>query len=321
MKEVVRRVTAPHVVPRSDPRRAEVLSTIDTAIGAGMRLLLHHPAFRELEALWRALYFLVRGVETGPRLHISLLDLSRSELAADLDGTAAAGALRRLLQGDALGARPALLVAAWEFGKSDEDLALLGALAELGRQVGAPCLTAGTPDLVGASDSASLAEPEAWEPQAAGWETLRRHADGAWLGVVLPRFLLRLPYGADGEECEGLAFEELSSPPLAHEYVWGNPAIACASLLAQSFSAEGWGMRPGTHREIDDLPLYLARVDAEIMAQPAAEVLLPETATERLLDLGVMPLASIHERGAARLLRFQSIADPPAPLAGRWATA
>jgi type VI secretion system protein ImpC len=37
-----------------------------------------------------------------------------------------------------------------------------------------------------------------------------------------------------------------------------------------------------------------------------------------LINEGLMPLLSVKGRDAVRLPRFQSIAEPAAPLAGRW---
>ena len=57
------------------------------------------------------------------------------------------------------------------------------------------------------------------------------------------------------------------------------------------------------------------------MAKPCAEALLTERAAVRLLESGLMPLLSFKDRDTARLARFQSAADPPTPLAGRWTNA
>jgi type VI secretion system protein ImpC len=71
-------------------------------------------------------------------------------------------------------------------------------------------------------------------------------------------------------------------------------------------------------REIDGLPLHVYKQDGEAKVKPCAEVLMTEQGAEALLENGIMPLASLRERDTIRLIRFQSIADPPAPLAGRW---
>jgi type VI secretion system protein ImpC len=77
-------------------------------------------------------------------------------------------------------------------------------------------------------------------------------------------------------------------------------------------------MRPGAVQEIDGLPAHTYREDGEVQLKPCAEVLLTEDAAEILLDRGIMPLASIKGTDRVRLVRFQSVAAPPAPLAGRW---
>ena len=65
----------------------------------------------------------------------------------------------------------------------------------------------------------------------------------------------------------------------------------------------------------------LLRRNGEVQAKPCAEVLLPERASNRLLDCGIMPLASLKDQDAALLVRVQSIAQPVAALAGRWQAA
>jgi predicted component of type VI protein secretion system len=96
--------------------------------------------------------------------------------------------------------------------------------------------------------------------------------------------------------------------------------MAVALLLAQSFSEAGWGMRSGALTEIDGLPLHLYETDGGATSKPCAEVLLTEDAAEHALEKGLIPLVSFKDRDMARVLRLQSIADPPQPLAGRWAS-
>jgi hypothetical protein len=45
---------------------------------------------------------------------------------------------------------------------------------------------------------------------------------------------------------------------------------------------------------------------------------LPESKIDALIKQGLMPLVSAQGRGEVRVPRFQSIASPPAGLAGRW---
>ena len=135
----------------------------------------------------------------------------------------------------------------------------------------------------------------------------------------MPRFLLRLPYGPATDPIDAFAFAELDHPSADHEsFLWGSPAIACATLIANSFVENGWSMTLGDHLEIGDLPAATFSVDGENQLKPCAEVNFPERFAEAILESGVMPLMSFRNRNAMRLLRFQSIAEPLRSLSGPW---
>jgi type VI secretion system protein ImpC len=329
LAEYIRRIVAPHALQNADPRQPEALAQLDAVISAQMRRLLHHPDFQALEALWRGVFFLVRRVETDEQLRLYLLDLSRQELAADLapEHELQDTMLYRLLVESAagtLGGTPwSLLIGHYTFGPRPEELRQLRRIGRLALVAGAPWIAAADARLIGCPTSFGEApDPEQWNlPPGAEWEELRRSPEAAAIGLVLPRFLLRLPYGEEAEPCEHFEFEEMETPAVHEQYLWGNPALACALLLAQSFAAAGWSLRPGMHLDLGNLPLHLVREDAEVRAQPCAEALMRERAALQILEAGVMPLASMKDRDAVRLVRFQSIAHPLSALAGRWAAA
>ncbi len=77
-------------------------------------------------------------------------------------------------------------------------------------------------------------------------------------------------------------------------------------------------MQPGDVLQIGDLPAHTYQVDGETQLQPCAEVCLTERAAESILSRGLMPLMSYKNRNAVRLIRWQSLADPAAALAGPW---
>jgi predicted component of type VI protein secretion system len=79
----------------------------------------------------------------------------------------------------------------------------------------------------------------------------------------------------------------------------------------------GEEMEPGEVTDLEDLPAYVYEADGERRLLPCAEALLGERAADALLSRGLMPILSFRDRNAAKLVRFQSIADPVAPLA--WA--
>lgn len=325
LQAFIRRVVAPHRVPDEDPRQAELVAQVDEAISEQMRQLLHHPAFQAVESLWRSLFLLVRGTETDNTLRLYILDISRAELEADLAGDRElqdTGLYRLLVDGSVgtPGADPwALLAGCYSFGPAAGDVDLLSRLGRIARDAGAPWIAAAQPDFAGLASFQQPPEPPEWDPaENEAWTRLRQSPEARFLGLALPRFLTRLPYGRDAESCDSFAFEEMSLPPRHEDYLWGNPAVACTMLLAQSFTAAGWELRPGMHLDIDGLPLHLYREAGTTAAKPCAESVMTERAAARIMDRGIMPVATMKDSAAVRLVRYQSIADPLAALAGRW---
>jgi type VI secretion system protein ImpC len=324
--EFARRVVAQHLVSNPDPRQPEVLAVVDRAIGGLMRAVLHSPNFQALEAAWQAVFLLVRQLETGSQLKLYLIDISKAELAADLNSAKdlrETGTYRLLVEQsvETAGAEPwTLIVGNYSFGAGDEDAKLLSGMARIASRAGAAFLAGASPRLLGCDSLAATPQPRDWKADAASgeWDQLRRRAEAGSVGLALPRFLLRLPYGKKTSPLETFDFEEFSGAPLHEEYLWGNAVFAVALLLAQSFSEAGWEMRPGSAAQIEKLPLHVYVRDGESQVKPGAEVVLTEDAVERMVEQGLMPLVWFKGRDVARVVRFQSIAEPSRALAGRW---
>jgi type VI secretion system protein ImpC len=327
----LREIVQPYIVPRDDPRQTEVVGALDAAASGLIQAVLRHPVFQSLEAAWRGLRFLVSRVETDEHLKLYLMDISKAELAADLaapEDLRSPGLYRFLVEETVgtLGGEPwAALAGIYTFGPAREDAELLGRIAKVAKAAGAPFIAAASDRCLLCESLAKTPDPREWKGMAdpdarQAWEALRKIPEASYLGLALPRFLLRLPYGSATDPTERFAFEEMDAGPQHNYYLWGNPAFACACLLAQAFSQEGWDLRPGVVQEIEGLPLHVYRERGESRITPCAEVLLTEQAAEMILDKGFMPLLNIKNRDLIRLGRFQSLTDPPSPLAGRWIT-
>jgi type VI secretion system protein ImpC len=310
---MIREAVAPHVVGRSDPRQADLVAAVDSMTGELMRALLHDPGFQAVEAAWRGLDRLVRTLELDDSLQVHVLDLSRAELAEDF--AAAPSLTETALYGiivDRVGDKPwSLLVDCNAYGRSQEDAALLARLGTLAQQVEA-ALVAGMDWAAYSAGFASLEDERAWT-------ALRNSTAATSIALALPNILLRLPYGKGTEPTERFAFTEQASTPVSERYLWGSSALAVAQLLAQSFTgAGGWDFAPGDESSIDDLPTHVTKQDGESVQTPCAQAWLPESKIDALIKDGLMPMVSAQGRGEVRVPRFQSIALPPAALAGRW---
>ena len=323
----LRAIVQPHII-HTDPRQSAWVAAVDAAIGDQMRAILHQPAFQALEATWRGVHGLVTNLDDDAA-RVFLLDVTHQELLLDLraaGGKPAATDLHTLLieRGVRMpdGEPWTLLIGDYAFGATPEDIALLAALGSLASHAGGPFLAAAKPELVGCESTAALADPTRWSPLPTeteqNWLALRRCEIAPWLGLALPRVLLRLPYGKKTDAVETFAFEEMPGGRDPEAYLWGNPALLCAQLIAAAFAENGWDFSPGDVLELDDCPTHVYEEASERLMQPATEVLLGERAMLEILARGPMVLLGHRQRNAVRLARFQSLADPPMALAGVW---
>ena len=316
---LIQRIVAPSLVPEVPAGQAQSVAAQQAAQADLWRAVLHHPAFQSLEAAWLGIQQLVRSLDLDGDLQLYLLDVSRTELQADVEAangdegkTSLAHALQRLADVDE-GDEPAvaLLVGLQAFGPSAADLGLLAALGALARQAGGTFMAAAQPAVVGLASLADGADPAQWPGMApdaqARWDAFRRTPEAACVHLAWPRILLRLPYGQATDPIAAGPFEEMA-PAFAHEQaLWGNGALACAQLLGQSFMDRGWDMRVGDLRDVEDLPAYVLERDGEMHLLPCAEANLSETVGDRLLALGLMPLLSYKHRNAVRVMSFQAV--------------
>jgi type VI secretion system protein ImpC len=286
----IQRVTKGHLEPRPDPAKQQLVAKREALATELLQGILHHPRMQAIEAAWRAVFLLIGGLETDGDLQLYVLDITLPELVSEM------GAVQKELRRKGPWA---LIAGNYTFAQTELDAQVLQRLAALAASLGAPFLA-----------EAQLPH-EGAEP---AWSALRHSPEARWIGLALPRFLLRLPYGKSTDALESFPFEEM--PRSEHgSYLWGNPAFFCAYLLGKSFLEQGWAMSR-LERRIDGLPMHVYREDGEPVAKPCAEVLMTEKDALSLLDAGFMPLASLKYEPAAMIVRFQSIAEPLAPLAG-----
>jgi type VI secretion system ImpC/EvpB family protein len=325
--QLLRELVAPHIVRGPGAEQAQLLGSVDAAISDEMRRVLHAPSFQRLEALWRGLRTLVFENPLGPDLEVFLLDASRAELIADLracGGELERSQLYRLLVQPSAGlggVRFSLVLSDWTIHGTDEDVSLLAGLGAVAARAGACLLAAADSSLWGARDLATQRERGAWsEPDPATLARMalvRGSAVAPFIGLCGPRILGRVPYGPKTDPIERFAFTELTNEPAHGDFLWTNPAFACAQLILSGVAEDGWENGPGTVLDLGDLPHVMVRARGDDAHQACAEVFLDEISAQRILNTGVMPFLSYRNRNAVRLLRLQSIADPPVPLALR----
>jgi len=316
VEQLIKQAVSPSIVPAPAPEQSSLLALLDSEIATRLRRILHQPDFQALESTWRGLDFLVR--EAGDEVKLHAIDISREELdrqLAALDNPAATRIGRELGQ-----LAPAVMLGAFSFGMADADA--LARIARLAAACGTAFIGGARPEMIGCSSLASQPNPLDWaetgEADLKAFSDLRRAPESSRIGLALPRFLIRQPYGKESDPIQTLPFEELP-PTDSHEcYLWANPAFLCGHRLLDSFAADGWDMElGGAGGEIGGLPVHSFRTGAEKETKPCAEAWLSEKAADAILARGPMPVLSVRGRDSVLLVSLRSIADPARPLAFR----
>jgi type VI secretion system protein ImpC len=308
--ELIRQAVAPHIVPAPSPQLPQMLAAVDAAMTDAMRAVLHDRGFQAVEAVWRAVQWLVSTLELGETLELRLLHVTRDELAS---GSALAGDLwRRLVERESSpdgGLALSALIGNFEFGPSEPDVAVLAQMGTMAAALGVPFIAGASSALLGVSSLAAQPDPREWAPlegdAEARWHALRSHPAAAHIGLALPRFLLRLPYGKRTDAIAAFEFEEQPVRPEHESFLWGNGAFAYAVAVARAIDPDG---DPSTAGSIEGLPAFVFATDDGPALQPPAEIAPSEAAVAAIQTRGLMPLISFKDRDAIRLVMATSIA-------------
>ncbi|MBI4706199.1 MAG: type VI secretion system contractile sheath large subunit [Deltaproteobacteria bacterium] len=271
--------------PLVDAMIAEVTERLSRQIDE----ILHHPDFQKLEAAWRGLKFVVDRVEFRENIRLEMVNCSKEDLLMDFEDAPEipkSGMYKLAYSAEfgQFGGKPyGLIVAGYEFGPTPRDLALLAQCAAVATMAHAPFFAAASPRFFGMDEFLglpSLRDVSAMfeGPQYTKWQAFRATEDARYVGLVLPRFLLRLPYGAATVPVQAFNFEE--DVVGSHgKYLWGNPAFALATRVAESFARYRWCphiIGPEGGGTVADLPLHQYEAMGHVQCKIPTEIMLTE---------------------------------------------
>lgn len=297
---------------------------IDVQIGRQLDAILHTRSFKDLEATWRGLYYLVSRTESGRLLKLRVLNASMDDLrkelekAADFDQSCIFKMIYEAEFGTYGGSPYSLLLGGYEFDHSPACMSLLSNLTRIAASAHAPFLAAAAPGLFGLDSFDKLAKPrdlsQLFEsPELAQWMEFRSSEDSRYVALALPHILLRLPYGKDARPAEGLRYEETVTGPDGPDhnaFLWGNAAYALAERVTHSFALYHWtaairGVEGGGL--VDGLPVFTYRDDADLanMICPT-EVSITDRREKELNDLGFIALCNCKGTGQAAFFGGQT---------------
>lgn len=230
---------------RSDAAIDLVIRSLDEVIGSQVDAVVHHPAFRALEARWRGLAHVVRHVPRDENIELAVLACSKDELAADFaEATEIVGsrlyATVYTAELGTFGGKPfGALLADMEFDASPRDVGLLRNVGAIAAMAHAPVFAAAAPRLLHLDSWRELTSLHSATavfegPQHVAWRSLREADDSRALGLLVGRALYRAPYD-DGLSAQSFAYSETVGAA-GDELLFGSPIYPLATRLAASFA-------------------------------------------------------------------------------------
>ncbi|MBF0527988.1 MAG: type VI secretion system contractile sheath large subunit [Deltaproteobacteria bacterium] len=226
------------------------VAEMDQRAGWMMDEILHHVEFQKLESTWRGLKFLVDRTDFRENIRIEILNVSSDDLVEDFTDNleiTKSGLYRLIYSAEygQFGGQPyGAVVMDHEFSPEPKDIKLLTDLAAVAAMAHCPVIGGVSPNFFGLDDFFHLADLKDLVslldgPGLTRWRSFREAEDSRYVGLVLPRILLRTPYDRANSQFPGFDYEEkVSSRP--DLYLWGNAVFALAGRLVDSFAKYRW---------------------------------------------------------------------------------
>jgi len=304
-----------------------IIAAIDKKLSEQINQILHHEEYQKIEGAWRGLHHLVNNTETDEMLKIRVFNISKKDLHKTLKkfkGTAwdQSPIFKKTYEEEygQFGGEPyGCLVGDYHFDHSPMDVELMGEMAQVAAAAHAPFIAGAAPTLFQMESWQELSNPRDLTkifstPEYASWRSLRESEDARYIGLAMPRFLARLPYGAKTAPVEEFDFEEETEGSDHNKYTWANAAYAMAVNINRAFKLYGWcsrirGIESGG--AVEGLPVHTFPTDdGGVDMKCPTEIAISDRREAELAKCGFMPL--IHKKNSdfAAFIGAQSLQKP-----------
>ncbi|QDZ27664.1 type VI secretion system contractile sheath large subunit [Noviherbaspirillum sp. UKPF54] len=298
------------------------IAELDELISEQLSEILHAPEFQQLESTWRGLHYLCKHTSTGDTLKIKVLNASKKDLvrdfsnAIDFDQSALFKKVYEEEFGTFGGAPFGALLGDYEITRQPEDMYFIEQMSHVAAAAHAPFISSASPELLGLESFADLGKPRDLAKvfdtlEYVKWKSFRESEDARYVGLVVPRFLGRMPYHPkEGTVVDGFNFAEDVDGADHHKYLWVNAAYAFAARLTGAFEHFGWcaairGVEGGGL--VEDLPTHTFKTDdGEIALKCPTEIAITDRREKELSDLGFIPLVHCKNTDYAAFFGAQS---------------
>ena len=304
-----------------------MIAAIDQKLSQQINLIIHHPDFQQIESAWRGLHYLVNNTETDEMLKIRVMNISKKDLQKTLrkyKGTAwdQSPIFKRMYEEEygQFGGEPfGCLVGDYYFDHSPPDVELLRGMSQVAAAAHCPFIAAAAPTAMQMDSWQELSNPRDLTkifqtPEYAAWRSLRESEDSRYIGLAMPRFLARRPYGAKSDPVEEFDFEEEVEGTAHDKYCWANSGYAMAANITRAFKLYGWctrirGIESGG--AVENLPTHTFPTDdGGVDMKCPTEIAISDRREAELAKNGFMPL--IHKKNSdfAAFIGAQSLQKP-----------
>ena len=304
-----------------------IIAELDRKLSEQINLIMHHQDFQRLEGAWRGLHYLVNNTETDEMLKIRVMNITKLELGKTLKrykGTAwdQSPLFKKIYEEEygQFGGEPfGTLVGDYYFDQSPPDVELLGEMGKVSAAAHCPFIAGASPTVMQMDTWQELANPRDLTkifttPEYAAWRSLRESEDSRYIGLAMPRFLSRLPYGAKTSPVEEFDFEEDTGAADHSKYTWANAAYAMATNITRSFKLYGWcsrirGIESGG--AVENLPTHTFPTDdGGVDMKCPTEIAISDRREAELAKNGFMPLVHRKNSDFAAFIGAQSLQKP-----------
>jgi len=308
------------------------IDAIDQALSTQLSAIMQHEKLQKLEGSWRGLNHLVMNSETSSQLKIRVMNVSKKEVAKDLEKAVEfdqSQTFKKIYEsefGTAGGEPYAALIGDYEFSSHPDDIELLGNISSVAAAGFCPFIAATAPEMFGFESFTELSKPRDLEKifdssEYIKWRSFRDSEDARFVTLTMPRVLARLPYGEATKPIEAFNFEEgsvdQSGQQLANEhdnYCWMNAAYAMGATLTRSFAEYGWctsirGAEGGG--KVEGLPSHVfTSDDGDLDQKCPTEIGITDRREAELSKLGFLPLCHYKHTDYAVFFGAQTTQKP-----------
>lgn len=308
---------------------SEDIAELDHLLNDQVNAIIHHSRFQSLEAAWRGVWNIVEQIGPHSNIQVKMLNVSWKDITRDLTRAVEfdQSQLFRKVYEDGIGTpggHPfSVLIGDYQIGRSAEDIETLQGISGVAAAAFAPFIASAHPSLF---DLEHFGEFERQidlsrtfsQADYIAWRSFRDTEDARFVGLTLPRTLMRLPYGTDPARRDAFIFREQTDHPDGSGYLWGNPAFAYATVLIRAFTESGWlaDVR-GVRRDeaggglVQNLPVHSFDTDRlGVATKSSTDVAITDQQEKQLGELGFIPLCHCPDTEYACFYGSQSVQSP-----------